>query len=80
MTKFDLYEYWLCLLASPNAPSTCMQIVNIFQHYLNKLILVYLDDIIIYSKGLDKNLEHFHLVFDILHQTRVANQNQEIFL
>jgi hypothetical protein len=45
-----------------------MQIVNIFQYHLSKLVVVYLDDILIYSKGWDKHLEHVHLVLDILQQ------------
>jgi TFIIF-interacting CTD phosphatase-like protein len=41
---------------------------RIFGRYLEKLVLVYLDDILVFSKNQKEHLEHFDKVFDILHK------------
>jgi len=42
-----------------NAPSTFQAIMNfIFRHHLHKFILVFFDDILIYSSDWDKHLMH----------------------
>ena len=39
---------------------------RIFGRYLGKLVLVYLDDILVFYKNQKEYLEHFDKVFDIL--------------
>ena len=36
---------------------------EVFHDYLDKFIIVYLDDIVVYSKSLDEHLHHLQLVF-----------------
>jgi hypothetical protein len=50
-----------------NAPSTFQRAMNnIFKDELYKFVLVYLDDIIIYSKTFDDQLTHIRKVFELL--------------
>src|SRR6266498_545547 len=50
-----------------NAPATFQRLMNqVLKKYLGKFILVYLNDIIIYSKTFEEHKEHVRLVFEAL--------------
>ena len=50
-----------------NAPATFQCLMNqVLRKYLGKFVLVYLDDIIIYSKTFEEHKEHVRLVFEAL--------------
>ena len=52
-----------------NAPATFQALMNtIFKPLLNKRMLVFVDDIFIYSPTLEAHLEHLQEVFNILQQ------------
>ena len=50
-----------------NAPATFMKLMNsILLPYLGKFVVVFLDDILIYSRTREKHLEHLRKVFQLL--------------
>ena len=55
-----------------NAPATFSRLMNlIFMEYLDKFVVVYLDDILIYSKNKEENAKHLRLVLMKLQEHRL---------
>jgi len=67
ITPWELFEWNRMLFGLCNAPVTFQRLMNqVLRKYLGKFILVYLDDIIIYSKTFKEHKEHVRLVFKAL--------------
>ena len=55
-----------------NAPSTFQRLMNIvFQQEINSVILVYLDDILIYSRAVAEHWGHLRCALDKLHRAKL---------
>ena len=71
-TRYGLYEYTVMSFGLTNAPATFMRLMNsVFHEYLDKFVVIYIDDILVYSKTEDEHAEHLRLILTKLREHRL---------
>ncbi|WVZ81075.1 hypothetical protein U9M48_028499 [Paspalum notatum var. saurae] len=72
ITRFGLYEYTVMSSGLTNAPAYFMNLMNkVFMEYLDKFVVVFIDDILIYSKTEEEHEEHLRLVLQKLREHKL---------
>ena len=80
VTRYGAYEFLVMPFSLTNAPATFCNLMNdILNEYIDRFVVVYLDDIVIYSKTLEDHLMHLRKVFSRLreHQLFVKKEKCE---
>ena len=68
-TRYGLYEYTVMSFGLTNAPAYFMSMMNkVFMEFLDKFVVVFIDDILVYSKNEEEHKEHLHLVLEKLRE------------
>ncbi|KAH8172320.1 reverse transcriptase (RNA-dependent DNA polymerase) domain-containing protein [Sarocladium implicatum] len=66
-TREGLFEYLVMPFGLTNAPATFQEFINyVLREYLDIFVVVYLDDILIFSNTLEEHKKHVHLVLQTL--------------
>ena len=66
---WGLFEYMVMPFGLTNAPMQFMSMMNnLLQEYLDQFVLMFLDDMLIYSANVQEHVEHLRKVLQVLHQ------------
>jgi hypothetical protein len=72
ITRYGLYEYTVISFGLTNAPAYFMYLMNkVFMEYLDKFVVVFIDDILIFSKNEEEYDEHLRLVLQKLRENQL---------
>ena len=68
-TPFGHFQFKVLIEGLTNAPATFQTVMNrIFHPYIKKFVVVYIDDILVFSKTEAEHQAHLRIVLDLLRQ------------
>jgi hypothetical protein len=71
-TRYDHFEFVVMPFGLTNAPSVFMELMNrVFHKYLDLFVVVFIDDILVYSTNHQEHEEHLKKVLDILREEKL---------
>ncbi|GJV91809.1 putative reverse transcriptase domain-containing protein [Tanacetum coccineum] len=66
-TRYGHYEFQVMPFSLTNAPAVFMDLLNLVcKPYLDKFVIVFIDDILIYSKSKEEHKEHLKTILELL--------------
>ena len=88
-TRYGHYEFLVMPFELTNAPMTFMDLMNrVFHPYLDQFVIVFIDNILVYSKTIDEHALHLRIILQTLRDRQLYTKffkcefwlNEVIFL
>ncbi|KAL5578787.1 hypothetical protein UlMin_011229 [Ulmus minor] len=71
-TRYGHYEFLVMPFGLTNAPAAFMDLMNrVFQAYLDKFVIMFIDDILVYSRSQEEHANHLRMVLQTLVEHRL---------
>ena len=71
-TRYGHFEFLVMPFGLTNAPTAFMDLMNrVFQPYLDQFVVVFIDDILVYSKDVHEHEQHLRIVLQILREKQL---------
>nr|GEV23448.1 putative reverse transcriptase domain-containing protein [Tanacetum cinerariifolium] len=80
-TRYGHYEFQVMPFGLTNALAVFMDLMNqVCKPYLNKFMIVFIDDILIYSKSKKEHEEHLKLILELLKKEELSRPNGKMIV
>ena len=71
-TRYGHYEFLVMPFGLTNAPAAFMDLMNrVFQSYLDRFVIIFIDDILVYSGSSEEHSEHLRIVLQTLRERQL---------
>ena len=71
-TRYGHYEFLVMPFCLTNASATFMDLMNrVFQLYLDRFVIVFIDDILVHSGSSEEHLDHLRIVLQTLRERQL---------
>ena len=71
-TRYDHYEFLVMPFGFTNAPTKFMDLMNkVFRPYLDQFVVVFIDDILVYSRDEQEHEQHLKIVLQTLREKKL---------
>jgi hypothetical protein len=78
-TRYELYEFLVMSFGLTNAPAYFMNLMNkVFMEYLDQFVVVFIDDILVYSQSEEAHEDHLILVLQKLRDYQLYANFQSV--
>ncbi|KAM3344010.1 hypothetical protein P3S68_026101 [Capsicum galapagoense] len=78
VTRYGSYEWLVMPFGLTNAPATFYTLmIKIFQPYLDQFVVIYLDDIVVYSSSMKEHVRHLQIVFNVLRENELCVKREK---
>ncbi|GJS22547.1 putative reverse transcriptase domain-containing protein [Tanacetum coccineum] len=72
-TRYGHYEFQVMPFGLTNAPAVFMDLMNcVCKPYLDKFVIMFIDDILIYSRNEKEHEEHLKIILELLKQEEIS--------
>ena len=66
-TKYGHYEFFVMSFGLTNTPVAFIDLMNrVFREYLDSFVIVFINDIVIYSNTREQHEQHFRMTLQVL--------------
>ncbi|GKD42423.1 putative reverse transcriptase domain-containing protein [Tanacetum coccineum] len=74
-TRYGHYEFQVMPFGLINAPVVFMDLKNrVFKPYLDKFVIVFIDDILIYSRNKEEHADHLRIILELLRKEKLYDK------
>ncbi|KAF8066152.1 hypothetical protein N665_1157s0002 [Sinapis alba] len=74
-TRYGQYEFVVMPFVLTNTPAAFMRLMNeVFHDYLDKFMIIFIDDILVYSRSKEEHKEHLRLVMERLRNHKLFSK------
>ena len=81
VTQYGAFKFLVMSFGLTNAPATFYTLMNqVFHEYLDKFVIEYLNDIVVYSVMIEEHEHHFQLVFEKLRLNQLYVKREHVIL